>query len=697
MAEITCGRCGGRYATGEGVLQGVCPKCLLEAGTDKTLKVGHDGKRESTGGSRPRMEPPRLEKLKKLFPQLEIQNMIGQGGMGMVYKAVQPALDRTVALKMIWPEFAEDPEFAERFLREAKTLAKLSHPNIIAIHDFGKTDDFCYLVMEYVDGMNLRQAIKSSALSPGEALTVVARICDALQYAHDKGIVHRDIKPENILLDKNKNVKIVDFGLAKIAEHESQLLSLTQDGQLMGTPNYMAPEQRESFKEVDQRADIYSLGVVFYEMLTGYLPLGRFPAPSKTVQVDVRIDDVVFRTLEREPERRYQKASEVKNDVEAIANDPQGAAGKPSAARHDTSQGNDYWGMNERTYSTLLHLSQFASYAFPLAGVILPIVMWVTHKDKNAFIKKNGAMAVNWTCSVHVYLIAACILLLASLGTLLIVVIPLLIALVVMNVVFCIFGAVKANNGEVWKYPMSIPFIKADATESSPKAGLLIGGCALAIALAVAVGLALFLLIGVRTARMSTSSMPDGVRQQVATKVFQTLGVAPQAVLTTLTPADKQVVADTVARYEWPELANAGQLRGGEAVTLPDGRSALKISNATGTPSTVRICAVQSPPVTKTKYALRGEVKYENVKGNGYLEMWSYFPPTASDAPEGAYFSRTLGESGEMGKITGTSNWRKFTLPFDRTGTGAPPCRLEFNLFLPAQGTVYVSHLELVE
>ena len=141
----------------------------------------------------------------------------------------------------------------------------------------------------------------------------------ALQYAHDQGIVHRDIKPENILLDKQGRVKIADFGIAKILGREGKDSTLTEGKQVIGTPHYMAPEQVEKPQTVDHRADIYSLGVVFYEMLTGELPLGRFAPPSRKAQIDVRLDEVVLHTLEKEPERRYQHASQVRTDVETIA------------------------------------------------------------------------------------------------------------------------------------------------------------------------------------------------------------------------------------------------------------------------------------------------------------------------------------------------------------------------------------------
>jgi predicted Ser/Thr protein kinase len=252
------------------------------------------------------------------FPQLAILELLGQGGMGAVYKARQLKLDRIVAVKLLPPEWGRDPAFAERFAREARALARLSHPNIVAVHDFGESDGLFYLVMEYVDGANLRHVLEDGPLNPARALAIVPQICDALQYAHEEGIVHRDIKPENILLDRKGRVKIADFGLAKLLGRPRAAFTLTGTHQVMGTLDYMAPEQRQRPQEVDHRADIYSLGVVFYEMLTGELPLGRFAPPSQVARVDARLDPVVFRALEREPQRRYQRASHVKSDVESI-------------------------------------------------------------------------------------------------------------------------------------------------------------------------------------------------------------------------------------------------------------------------------------------------------------------------------------------------------------------------------------------
>jgi serine/threonine protein kinase len=286
--------------------QGLCPQCVLGAA------AAPEGRATATA------QIPSLQRLSVAFPQLQVLELIGRGGMGFVFKARQPHLDRFVALKLLPDSLAQDPHFTERFNREGRTLARLNHPNIVSIFDFGQAGGFYFLLMEYVDGVNLRQAMQAGRFSTAEALTIVPKICEALQYAHEEGVLHRDIKPENILLDAKGRVKIADFGIAKIVGEEKPDISLTATGAALGTPHYMAPEQFEKPGTVDHRADIYSLGVVFYEMLTGELPIGRFALPSQKTPVDSRFDDVVLRTLEREREKRFQSAGEMKTNVEYL-------------------------------------------------------------------------------------------------------------------------------------------------------------------------------------------------------------------------------------------------------------------------------------------------------------------------------------------------------------------------------------------
>jgi serine/threonine protein kinase len=305
--------------------EGLCPRCLLALNLAHATEVGNEAHAASTA-----KPPPAPSEIAAHFPQLEILECLGRGGMGAVYKARQKRIDRLVALKILAPERQGDAQFTERFQREARALARLNHPNIVTVHDFGEAGGYCYLLMEFVEGVTLRQLMQQRKLSPAEALAIVPKICDALQFAHTKGIVHRDIKPENILLATHGEVKIADFGIAKLVEHGGTEPTLTGAQEVVGTPHYMAPEQAEKPGTVDHRADIFSLGVVIYEMLTSELPLGKFPPPSRKVQVDLRLDEIVLRALEKEPELRYQQASQVKTDLETVASDTTASVRKPA-------------------------------------------------------------------------------------------------------------------------------------------------------------------------------------------------------------------------------------------------------------------------------------------------------------------------------------------------------------------------------
>jgi len=309
---------------------GLCPKCVIVMNLKTETAFSGD-----TPAAQPPLPP---EQIAPHFPQLEILECLGRGGMGVVYKARQKSLNRLVALKLLAPERVRDTKFAARFAREAQALAALNHPNIVTIYDFGQAGGFYYLLMEFVDGVNLRQLLRTRKFTPEEALAIVPPLCDALQFAHDRGIVHRDIKPENLLLDKTGKVKVADFGIAKMLGtvngngNSGEFVSpenVTQSA--VGTPSYSAPEQKTDPQHVDSRADIYSLGVVFYEMLTGELPGKQLQPPSKKVQIDVRLDEIVLRALEKKPELRFQQVSEVKTLVETIVATPPGSSRREEA------------------------------------------------------------------------------------------------------------------------------------------------------------------------------------------------------------------------------------------------------------------------------------------------------------------------------------------------------------------------------
>lgn len=308
---LNCPQCGAEFSTVSP--DHPCPACLIRLGLPEASSI-EPGDKELVAQS-----PPSAEDLHAIFPNLEVLDLLGQGGMGAVYRARQASLDRFVALKVIRAEVAGREGFAERFAREAKALAKLNHSNIVTVHDFGDVDGLYYLVMEYVEGSNLQCLIESGNLEPNQALQIVSDVCQAMQVAHDAGVIHRDIKPANILINSAGKVKIADFGLARLIGEDKEQHQLTETHQVMGTPRYMAPEQMMGARQVDHRADIYSLGVVFYEMLTGEVPLGHFSPPSQRVDVDARLDEVVLRSLAQEPEKRFQQAGEIKTEVESIS------------------------------------------------------------------------------------------------------------------------------------------------------------------------------------------------------------------------------------------------------------------------------------------------------------------------------------------------------------------------------------------
>jgi serine/threonine protein kinase len=270
-------------------------------------------------GGAPRLDPREIE---ALLPQFEIHDLLGQGGMGAVFKARHRLKRRWVALKVLFPRQTGERAFAERFAREARTLETLHHANIVALHEAGEVQGRLYLAMEYVDGRTLRDLLRTGQLAPATTFDIVRQLCDALEAAHVQGIVHRDLKPENVLLNNLGNVKLADFGLAKLRSLDAPQRTLTGEMETMGTPHYMAPEQIENPRGVDHRADLFSLGVLFYELLTGELPLGRFQAPSKLSSIDERIDELILRALDKHPARRQAGIVAFRNELDHILNTP---------------------------------------------------------------------------------------------------------------------------------------------------------------------------------------------------------------------------------------------------------------------------------------------------------------------------------------------------------------------------------------
>jgi hypothetical protein len=270
---------------------------------------------EATAISRPRAPD--------IVPGYRLERLVGKGGMGEVHRGVQLSLGRTVAIKVLGSELARDPTFVARFEKEAAALAALSHPNIVSIVDKGKAGATYYLVMEFVDGPSLREVMRSPLLDSPKALRMALEICRAVDYAHGRGVIHRDLKPENILFDEQAGgiPKVTDFGLAGFVDTDSghQRYNVTETHIAMGTVAYMAPEQRLDAKSADGRADIYSLGVILYELLTGEVPVGSFEPPSqREPRVDKRLDGIVERCLKPAPDDRYATVGELMADLEPL-------------------------------------------------------------------------------------------------------------------------------------------------------------------------------------------------------------------------------------------------------------------------------------------------------------------------------------------------------------------------------------------
>lgn len=701
-----CPECGKPVPSGSQT----CPACLLARALDsQTLEAGSP-------------EPvPEPGEIAGKFPQFEILECLGRGGMGVVYKARQKSLNRLVAIKILAPERVRDVRFEGRFAREAELLAKLSHPRIVTIHDFGETDGLCYLVMEFVDGVSLRDLLREGKLEPAQALAIVPEICEALQFAHDKGIVHRDIKPENILLDRNGHVKVADFGIAKLVsgsqggESGAEDISvnaghLTEAGKVLGTPSYMAPEQSGEPARVDHRADIYALGVVFYQMLTGALPGRDMEPPSKKVQVDVRLDEVVLRALEKNPERRYQQANLFKTRVETVAEEMK-KKGRADLKSGEAAPKNNPWpavlaviGIVICAFSIALGFRKSFPYniilCFPAGfgiGIALVALARFWPFPYPDFVRQRGFA---WSFG-----------LLFLMGF-----IPIAVHFLQMESTDGIPRVVKTNppalsndvdpsldkitvtfdrpmKGGSWSwtgggdtFPKSRGSVSYDDSRTI---------CTNPVRLEP--GKVYWIGINSPSHKNFQSELGIPARRHVILFSTKSANGEPTPIPMELLAKAKAIndgnptSSGKTETFDWNRLAVEGRLPGGMPVET-EGRMALKVENATDAPLQVSLLKIENPGIRSMHYAISGEIKYEGVQGSGYLEMWNVYP-------QGRFFSRTLGDpgSGPTAKISGTSGWREFLLPFDRTGSSNSPTALELNLFLPGRGTVFIGPLKLVQ
>ena len=294
--------------------------------------------------SKPRSswQPPSLAELQALLPAFEFHALIGRGGMGAVFKATQLSLNRPVAIKMLPTKLMEDADanFAARFRQEALTMAKLTHPGIVTVFESGEAGGLLYIVMEFVDGTDVARMIAADGkLAPELATRLLTQVCDALHYAHERGVIHRDIKPANLLLTRDGTVKIADFGLAK--HDDATLQGLTKTNVAIGTPDFLAPEAWTPNTTLDGRADVYALGVTFYQMLTAEVPRGFWEMPSARVGTDKRFDAIIERALQPKPEARYQSSAELRRDLERIQAEPRSAEHRSALREQPTSEPSD--------------------------------------------------------------------------------------------------------------------------------------------------------------------------------------------------------------------------------------------------------------------------------------------------------------------------------------------------------------------
>ena len=319
----------------------------------------------------------------KSLGRYRIQGVLGKGAMGLVYDGVDPTLDRRVAIKTILTSTLDEAtakHYAMRFRREVRAVAKLNHPHIVQVYDFGTEGDLAYIVMEYIQGKELKDYFDAKhAFDLGTIFKLMIQLLDALDFAHEAGVIHRDVKPANIMIDAAGQAKLADFGVARVTESEGGEAEATRAGAMVGTPSYMSPEQIQGQK-IDGRSDVFSAGVLFYQFLTGRKPfegtgfaLARMivqddpPPPSTLVQIPAVIDSVVAKALAKEADQRYPNARSFAGALKRIMEGkaPDEAAAKKNAGNSEADK--EFWEEvkdSDDPDELELYLEQFPSGAF---------------------------------------------------------------------------------------------------------------------------------------------------------------------------------------------------------------------------------------------------------------------------------------------------------------------------------------------
>ena len=315
-------------------------------------------------------QAPSVEELQPHFPAYEITAFIAQGGMGAVYAARQVSLDRPVAIKILPRQFGADPQFRSSFEAEAKSMARLNHPNLIAVYDFGDADGMLYIIMELVEGKSLHHSAYGRAIDQEEAARLVAGISHGLAHAHQHGILHRDIKPGNILLGPEAVPKIGDFGLARPVGEDHN-----PDEIVWGTPGYSAPEVVNNPDQVDQRVDIFAVGVLLYELLTAKVPSEPWQPPSAVSQCSPEFDRIIRRATHPSPELRYAKADDLAKELDALGDKLK----KPVLRRTKTtpapSAGRNHPPVGMRAATPAIAVPQPKPQSIPVMGILAAIVV----------------------------------------------------------------------------------------------------------------------------------------------------------------------------------------------------------------------------------------------------------------------------------------------------------------------------------